>query len=336
MADKLYGLTARTAGELRRLIADGGKTGGRASAGAEGRGVSWVKVTGAAVSGWHPGVVSLDQAGAWEDLTTAVKVAAADGSTLATGRRYLCTRTGDLADVARFRTQGGAPAVEPTTLNGDPATKYTFYATENPDATTPAIQYVVAEDVDGAGTPGVVQYVFANGTGSAATSTFTYTAAGVTIAGAVAFTGAVSGAGGGGTLVASVVGASNVASISLTGITGYKWYKVVGYDLQAKQAGGSDLRFRTSSNNGTSYDSGASDYATGLGNAAQASLGTISDDTAASHTASFELRLNNPGATSLYKVIHGMVTSYSGAALTSTDRSAVRASTGAINALQFF
>ncbi len=101
----LYGLTARSADQFRQLVADGGATGGRASNGAPARGLTWVKVTGAAVAGWHPALVSIDQAGAFVDGTVAAEVASSDGSTLATGTRYQATRTGDNATTgaARFR-----------------------------------------------------------------------------------------------------------------------------------------------------------------------------------------------------------------------------------------
>ncbi|MDY3558127.1 hypothetical protein R5W23_000848 [Gemmata sp. JC673] len=103
MAERLYGLTARTAGDVKQLLVDGGAVGGRASSGSVARGVAWVKVTGAASSGWYPGVVSLDEGGTFMDLTTAVKVSAANAVALTTGNRYLCTRTGDDSAGARFR-----------------------------------------------------------------------------------------------------------------------------------------------------------------------------------------------------------------------------------------
>lgn len=52
------------------------------------------------------------------------------------------------------------------TLNGEPATFFTIYAEDPYDATTPAMQYVIANDADGLGNPGVIQYIYPNGTGS--------------------------------------------------------------------------------------------------------------------------------------------------------------------------
>lgn len=102
----LYGLSQRTADQLKRVLTDGGAIGAPAMSGVPARGVTWVKVTDAPDGdGWHPAVVSLDQAGAWWDLTAPALVAASDGSELVPGQRYLCTRTGDSDDgEPRFRT----------------------------------------------------------------------------------------------------------------------------------------------------------------------------------------------------------------------------------------
>jgi hypothetical protein len=107
----IVGLLPRTAVRVKQLVEDGGSTVTDPRAATPARGVTWVKVTGSPTAGWHPAVVSLDKAGTFEDLTVAVKVAAADGSTLTTGNRYPCTRTGDDAGgVARFRTLPDAAA----------------------------------------------------------------------------------------------------------------------------------------------------------------------------------------------------------------------------------
>jgi len=106
MPGPYYVLTARTAGALRQLLDDGGTTAtARANAGARTRGLTWVKVTGSAVGGWYPGLVSIDSDGTFSDLTGVVNVASASGAALVTGTRYLCSRTGDTASgVPRFRT----------------------------------------------------------------------------------------------------------------------------------------------------------------------------------------------------------------------------------------
>ncbi|VTR95246.1 unnamed protein product [Gemmata massiliana] len=110
MAEQLYGLTSRSAHQVRQKVLDNGGTAGEQTARAhQVRGTTWVKVTGAAVSGWHPGVVSLDTTGTWEDQENKVLVASSDGTSLTTGKRYLCTRTGDDSfdetATARFRAE---------------------------------------------------------------------------------------------------------------------------------------------------------------------------------------------------------------------------------------
>src|SRR5262245_33213652 len=106
MPGPYYVLTARTARDFRQLVDDGGTTAtARPNAGARTRGLTWVKVTGSAVSGWYPGVVSLDLDGTFSDLTGVVNLASASGAALVTGTRYLCSRTGNTASgVPRFRT----------------------------------------------------------------------------------------------------------------------------------------------------------------------------------------------------------------------------------------
>lgn len=107
----LYALTPRTAADVRRILQDGGSVGGRATSGAPARGITWVMVTWSPGSGWHNGVVSLDDSGTWSDLTDTVQVKAADGSALVVGQRYLCTRCGDASDgTARFVTTTPATA----------------------------------------------------------------------------------------------------------------------------------------------------------------------------------------------------------------------------------
>jgi hypothetical protein len=110
MGEQLYGLTARTADQLRGVLADGGRTGGRQTSGSEGAGVTWVVVTGEAdADGWHPGAVHVTSGPGWAEGTMAVLVAAGDvdGAELVEGCRYLCTRTGSAADgTARFRASG--------------------------------------------------------------------------------------------------------------------------------------------------------------------------------------------------------------------------------------
>jgi hypothetical protein len=61
----------------------------------------------------------------------------------------------------------GAPRVTTTAteLNDDPATQVTIATTDEPDATTPLLQHVVAEDITGATVPGVGTISYPTGTG---------------------------------------------------------------------------------------------------------------------------------------------------------------------------
>jgi len=108
MSGPLFALTPRTADQLRRLLADKDLSPTTADApnrSAAFRGVTWVKIIAIPADGWNPGVVSLDRAGDWIDLSGDVRVKSADGTTLNVGTRYLCIRTGDAPDgAARFHT----------------------------------------------------------------------------------------------------------------------------------------------------------------------------------------------------------------------------------------
>lgn len=90
----MYMLSARTAGELRRLL-DQAPTGGGPTFGAGLDGVYWLLVTGAAVSGWHPGTVVRYAGTTQEAYTAAAKVRSMSGDPLRTGLTYPCQRTGD-------------------------------------------------------------------------------------------------------------------------------------------------------------------------------------------------------------------------------------------------
>jgi hypothetical protein len=117
----LYGLTPHTAQRVLQVLDDGGSLPSpRGHLARPERGVTWVKVTGAMdADGWHAAVVSLDQAGEWEDLEQLVYVKSHDRSGLTIGNRYLCTRTGDDVDgFACFRTSSPASVSPNYIING--------------------------------------------------------------------------------------------------------------------------------------------------------------------------------------------------------------------------
>ena len=119
---KLFGLTGRTADALTRKLGEPVNIGGKLRSLPAARGVAWVKVTGVAAGGWHPGVVSLDTDGTFTDLSAAVQIKPVDGGTLANGARYLATRTKNASDgKARFRALPWTYFAEDT-----PSADYTF------------------------------------------------------------------------------------------------------------------------------------------------------------------------------------------------------------------
>lgn len=129
---------------------------------------------------------------------------------------------------------------------------------------------------------------------------------------------------------------ADVASVSITNLTGYKYYRVVGFDLQAKTTLGSDLRLRTSTNNGSSYDSGASDYRMTLGTFDHIVVCSLPDDSSTGQTAGFDMILFNPGGTALYKVLLWDYVTLGPSGLGGNFEKAAREATADIDALSFF
>jgi hypothetical protein len=79
--------------------------------------------SGSCSNDWYAGVVSLDDRGCFRDLAAPVLVTSSDGSPLAVGERYLCTRTGDDPDTGRgrFRTRpvvGSSTSTPATAIGG--------------------------------------------------------------------------------------------------------------------------------------------------------------------------------------------------------------------------
>jgi hypothetical protein len=141
------------------------------------------------------------------------------------------------------------------------------------------------------------------------------------------------GGGGIGALVFSA-DSNNVASINMTGLTGYKWYKLIGFDLRAKHSGGANLWLRTSTDGGSTFDAGFSDYATNIGSDSKFNLNTLPDDSASTHTVAFEMILWSLSSASLVKPVHWRAVGFDGSLVSTTDGSGLRTTTSAINALQ--
>lgn len=179
----LFGLTGRTAAELRRRFAMPYRVGvGSGRAGSEARGVTWVKVTGSADGdGWYPGVVSLDLAGDWSDLTLAVKVQAADGTTaLVEDDRYLCTRCGDDADGPRFKcepppslsvTSGESSLSSNYSITADSTLQDTGLSVTLPSAGTYLVCYSARGQCESNSAGGIMQVILRNVTAGAYVAT---------------------------------------------------------------------------------------------------------------------------------------------------------------------
>lgn len=129
--------------------------------------------------------------------------------------------------------------------------------------------------------------------------------------------------------------ASNAASISITGLTGYRWYEILLDGIQAKNGGGSALRMRTSTNNGSSYDNGASDYVQGaLGQDYIQVSGTVPDDSA-DGSSNIKIRCANLAGTSLAKIFFFEGATFDGSSDLEIEGRGVRDSTADIDAIQF-
>lgn len=87
-------LSGRTAGDLRRVLDRVPATLGPDQPAAP-VGEYWVLVTGAAVSGWHPGTVVRYAGTTQQAYTTGAKVRSMSGDPLRSGVIYPCQRTGD-------------------------------------------------------------------------------------------------------------------------------------------------------------------------------------------------------------------------------------------------
>jgi hypothetical protein len=130
---------------------------------------------------------------------------------------------------------------------------------------------------------------------------------------------------------------SNAATINITGLTGYKWYEIVGYDFQAKHSLGTSLFLLTSTNGGSTWDNSAGNYQTPAGSAAQITLGVLPDDSAVSHMATFRLWMPDLGGTSLYKFFNWEWKLYDGSNFNGTtgiSGTSQRNTTSAVNAIQ--
>lgn len=116
----LYALSELSAKQLRPILAAASPVPNGSSSGLVARQTVHVRVTGAAVSGWYPGVVTHYVAGGWEDLGPCEVTPADPSLPLASGTTYEARRTTDNTNgTARFLA---VVAQEYALLSVDPTT----------------------------------------------------------------------------------------------------------------------------------------------------------------------------------------------------------------------
>ena len=144
------------------------------------------------------------------------------------------------------------------------------------------------------------------------------------------------GSSGAGTLLGTFTGA-NAAAIDCAGLGGYRILKLYGYGFQTKNALITNLLMRTSSDNGSSYASGGSDYNSGGGAAAQITISiALPPDSTASSSLSFEVTVYEADVSgaSRYKIAQWSTSAYN-SGLTNSTGSGARLSDAVINAVRF-
>jgi len=140
----------------------------------------------------------------------------------------------------------------------------------------------------------------------------------------------------------STVVAANVATVDFTGITSdFSDYMIRGLNV-SPQTDGQSLLMRTSSNGGSAYDSGASDYTySTFGSGATAAQIVVVPNTGNVGTnepgSTFLMTLINPSNSATAKAfLWDAVEIDSSTAIRSATSAAVRSSTSAVNAVRFF
>jgi hypothetical protein len=147
-------------------------------------------------------------------------------------------------------------------------------------------------------------------------------------------------AGGGGGIGAALFSqdATNVSSIDATGLTGYAWYHLQAWNLRSNGGAMPSLYLYTSSNNGSTFDNGASDYVYtgGFGNDSKIQLlGSFPGNGNTESGASLSLWFPGLGGTTICKLLHGFVTTMNGMSGASiTAFAAIRQSTSKIDAIR--
>lgn len=130
---------------------------------------------------------------------------------------------------------------------------------------------------------------------------------------------------------------TNASTVNATGLSGYAWYFLVGWNIRSNGGTMPALWMRTSSNGGSTYDSGGSDYQQSGGVGADSKLvllASLPSNGAAGNLCQFTLWMPGLAGTSIQKVIHGQVLSDIGGGCTVNSFAGTRLSTSIIDAIR--
>jgi hypothetical protein len=147
------------------------------------------------------------------------------------------------------------------------------------------------------------------------------------------------GGGGGGWALIHSSDNTNVATIDITGLTGYDTYLVEIYDCTATTAGGAVLWLRTSTDGGATYDAGAGDYVNTSGAASALLLTGASnapDDDSAENSLALTVNVYGPAGTTHPKLFRWLGGYYNNdiGAFVSVNLAGKRAATADVDALR--
>lgn len=130
---------------------------------------------------------------------------------------------------------------------------------------------------------------------------------------------------------------SNAGTVDLTGLTGYDWYLLVAWNLQSSSGAVPDLYLRTSTDGGSNYDAGSTDYQNGFSTAAQLQTIGLAQTGTNSHTGTLKVYMPGLNGPSLHKLFLWEGLKWDGSSLSygnSTTRALARLTTSAVDAVR--
>jgi hypothetical protein len=132
---------------------------------------------------------------------------------------------------------------------------------------------------------------------------------------------------------------SNVGTIDITGLTGYAWYLIQAWNLRNNGGAMAALYLQTSSNGGSTFDNGVSDYSYSGAFANDSKwilLSSFAGNGVATNSASLTLWLPGLAGVSIDKMMHGMIVQAFGSNPTIATVACMRLSTSIINAVRLW